>query len=314
MHEKEAYTVTGAFGYSGRYITRMLLEEGLPVQTLTNSTGRENPFGNRIRVCPFNFHSPEKLTENLKGTKVLYNTYWVRFSYKNSFTHAEAVRNSLLLFDSAVKAGVEKIVHVSITNPSLDSDLEYFKGKAILENALMEAGVGYSILRPAVLFGREDILINNIAWFLRKFPFFGVFGDGAYRLQPIYVDDLARLAVEQGKSGDSSVIEAIGPETFTFRGLVKSIGGIIGKSRPIVSIPPAMGLVVSRAVGALVKDVVLTHDEIRGLMEDKLYVDAPSAGRTRLTQWAGDHASTLGLKYTSELARRKDREHVYRSN
>jgi len=314
MIEREVHTVTGAFGYSGKYITRMLLEDGKAVLTLTNSIKRENSFGDSIRTRPFHFHSPVKLTESLKGSKVLYNTYWVRFSYGKTFSHSEAVRNTLFLFESAMEAGVEKIVHVSITNPSLDSDLDYFKGKAILEKALMESGLRYSILRPAVLFGREDILINNIAWFLRKFPVFGVFGDGAYRLQPIYVEDLARIAVDRGNSDDNSIVEAIGPETFTFRELVKTIGKIIGKRRPIISIPPVMGLAASKAIGVLVNDVVLTHDEIRGLMEGRLFVDAPPAGRTPLTLWAEDHSSTLGLKYTSELARRKDRRHGYSSN
>ena len=78
---------------------------------------------------------------------------------------------------------------------------------------------------------KEDILINNIAWSLRKFPVFPVFGDGQYRLQPIYVDDLAKLAVEQGHSAQRQIIDAIGPETFTYRGLVQELGAIIGKRR-----------------------------------------------------------------------------------
>jgi NADH dehydrogenase len=106
---------------------------------------------------------------------------------------------------------VQRIVHVSITNPSEESPLEYFSGKARLEQALAATAMSYAILRPTVLFGKEDILINNIAWALRRLPVFGVFGDGHYRLQPIYVDDLAQLAVEQGANRENVVIDAIGP-------------------------------------------------------------------------------------------------------
>jgi NADH dehydrogenase len=299
----EVHAVTGAFGYSGRYIARRLLEAGHRVITLTNSIRREDPFGGRVQAYPFSFDNPRQLVESLKGVKVLHNTYWVRFNHR-SFTHARAIDNTLALFSAAREAGVQRIVHVSITNPSEDSDLEYFRGKAKLEKALRETGISHSILRPTVLFGKEDILINNIAWMLRRFPVFGVFGDGSYRLQPIYVDDLARLAVEHGGRQDGVTIDAIGPETFTYRRLVEEIGRIIGKSRPIVSIPPSAGYYLSLVMGWLVGDVVITREEITGLMRGLLYVDSPPAGTTRLTRWAAEHSASLGVRYASELARR----------
>jgi NADH dehydrogenase len=253
------------------------------------------------------------LAEHLRGASVLYNTYWVRFNHR-LFKHADAVRNTLALFHAAKRAGVERIVHVSITNPSADSPLEYFQGKAVLEKALIDSELSYAILRPAVLFGKEDILINNIAWTLRRLPLFGVFGDGRYRLQPIHVDDLAALAVQQGGSRENTIINAIGPETFTYRDLVATIGRLIGTRRPIVSVPPWLGYAAGWALGALVGDVVVTKDEIEGLMADLLYVDAPPAGQTALTGWVKEHAATLGRRYTSELARRKDRVSAYRAN
>ncbi|RME80848.1 MAG: NAD-dependent epimerase/dehydratase family protein [Caldilineae bacterium] len=296
--------VTGAFGYSGRYIARRLLDQGHEVITLTNSLHRPNPFGEKIRAFPFHFDRPERLQAQLEGVEVLINTYWVRFDYK-TFSHGAAVENSLKLFAAARAAGVRRIVHVSITNPSLDSPLPYFSGKAQLELALQESGLSYAILRPTVLFGKEDILINNIAWALRHLPVFGVFGDGRYRLQPIYVDDLARLAVAQAAREDDVIINAIGPETYTYRDLVAEIAAAIGVRRPVISVPPWFGYQVGRVIGLLVGDVFITREEIEGLMADLLYVDAPPAGEVRLSRWAREHAQELGRHYASELARRK---------
>ncbi len=293
MQEKKIHAVTGAFGYSGKYIARRLLDEGQQVITLTNSPLRANSFGDSVKAYPFNFDRPEKLIAALQGVKVLYNTYWVRFNHE-LFQHASAVNNTLVLFEAAKIAGVERIVHVSITNPTEESHLEYFRGKAELEQALISSGISYAILRPTVLFGKEDILINNIAWMLRKFPIFGVFGDGSYRLQPIYVDDLAGLAVEQGKLAGDVIINAIGPETFTYRELVTILGEIIGKQRPIISIPPRLGYLAGRMMNLFMDDVVITKEEIEGLMGDLLYVDAPPAGHTSLTEWAQRHATDLG--------------------
>ena len=313
MTSSQRHAVTGAFGYSGKYIAQRLLNQGHEVITLTNSPQRANPFGSRVQAFPFNFDEPQRLVENLRGVKVLYNTYWVRFNHEK-FQHASAVANTLALFQAAKAAGVERVVHISITNPSLDSHLEYFRGKAELEEALIASGLSYAILRPTVLFGKEDILINNIAWMVRKFPLFGVFGDGNYRLQPIYVDDLAALVVAEGASQENHTINAIGPETFTYRELVAMIGEVIGKKRPIITIPPFLGYWVGRFVSLLVNDVLVTREEIEGLMAGLLCVDTPPTGTTSLTAWAQKHAATLGKTYTSELARRRDRTAVYASN
>lgn len=311
MAESETHVVTGAFGYTGKYIAARLLERGVNVRTLTNSGHRENPFGARVQVFPFNFDNPDALVESLRGATVLYNTYWVRFNYGSDFGHATAVANTLKLFDAAKKAGVARIVHTSITNPSEASHLEYFSGKARLERALGETGMSYAILRPAVIFGDEDILVNNIAWILRRLPIFGVFGDGQYKLQPIFVEDYAQLAVTQGAARTNAVIDAIGPETFTYRALVEQLGKIIGAPRPIISVPPTVGYWTGAIISKLMGDVTITHEEIQGLMENLLYVNSPPAGTTKLTDWARAHAETLGKHYANELARRRDRTQAY---
>ena len=305
--------VTGAFGYSGRYIAKHLLEAGHQVITLTNSMQRVNPFGTAVAAFPFHFDEPHKLRDTLRGVDALVNTYWVRFDHR-LFTHGQAVANTKVLFAAAKEAGVRRIVHISITNPDSASDLPYFRGKAELEFALRGLGVSYCILRPTVLFGKEDVLINNIAWSLRHLPVIGVFGSGDYRLQPIYVDDLAQAAAQKVGDDRDEVIEAIGPETFTYRELVASVGRALGVRRPIISVPPGLGYWGCRLVGWFVGDVVITREEIRGLMEGRLCVNAPPLGSTKLTEWMDRHRETLGRHYTSEMARRIDRVAEYRSN
>lgn len=312
MPEQELHVVTGAYGYSGKYIASRLLKEGHRVRTLTGSVRRSNPFGDQVEPVPFYFDDFDRLVESMRGARVLYNTYWIRFNYTSpGFQHSVAVENTLKMIAAAKAAGIQRFVHVSITNPSEDSNLEYFSGKAHLERALAESGLSYAILRPTVLFGQEDVLINNIAWLLRRLPVIGIFGDGQYRLQPIYVDDLARLAVEQGRESRNCIIDAIGPETFTYRDLVLTIGSIIDRLRPLVYIPPVLGYLAGWAIGKYVGDVLITRPEIEGLMRGLLYTDSPPTGETRLTEWTKEHADTLGIKYASELARRQNREAEY---
>jgi len=296
------YAVTGAFGYTGQYITRHLLAKGKSVITLTGHPDRPNPFGGQVKAFPFNFDNSTALASSLKGVDVLYNTYWVRFSYKKT-TFEQAIKNSKTLIDAAKLAGIRRFVHISITNPSLNSPLPYFRGKAELEQYLQNSGLSYAILRPTVVFGREDILLNNIAYLLRRFPLFMIPGSGAYRLQPIFVEDLAKLAVWVGNRNENVIMDAIGPETFTFTELVQIIHALVGSRAWIVSLPPGLALFLSRLVGLLVNDVVLTRDEMTGLMDNLLVTNSPPAGKTQFSEWAKENVQFLGAKYASELER-----------
>ena len=245
---------------------------------------------------------PDQLEESLKDCRVLVNTYWIRFD-RGVNTQKAAVENTRRLLAAAAHAGVRRVVHVSITNPSLDSPLPYFRGKAENELAVVQSGMSYAILRPTVLFGAEDILINNIAFLLRRFPIFFVAGTGSYRLQPIYVDDLAELVVRAVYRDDDTLTDAVGPETFTFRELVSLIGMTIGRARPLLPVPPALLLLAARFLSLLLGDVLLTRHEIEGLMAGLLVSAAPPLGETRLSDWLQENRLTVGKRYASELMR-----------
>ncbi len=308
------HAVTGAFGFSGKYLTRRLLAAGKSVVTLTNSPGRPDPFGGRVAARPFRFDDAVAFAENLADVEVLYNTYWVRFNHQGdaTFSHAEAVNNTLVMFEAARLAGVKRIVHISITNADENSPLEYFRGKGLLERKLAESGVPHTILRPAVLFGPEDILINNIAWTLRRFPIFVMFGDGLYHIQPIYVDDLADLMQKGGIDAGNATINAVGPEDYAYADLVRLIREALGVWRPIFGLPPELGYLASLAIGKLVGDVFVTREEIKGLMADTLHApESEPTGTTRLSAWVRENKDRLGGKYASELARRRDRTRSY---
>ena len=294
------HAVTGAFGFSGSRIARQLLEKDREVITLTNSSDRDNKFEGAIKAFPLCFDDPARLEESLKGVSVLYNTYWIRFNTPVD-DHTLAYHNTLKLFAAAKRAGVERIVHISITNPSTDSSLDYFREKAQVEERLKELGITYAILRPAVIFGENSILINNIAWSLRKLPVFGYFGRGEYEIQPVHVEDLARLAVQAGESRKNSIINAVGPEKFKYKDLVRTIAEVIGKKPLILPAPEFAGYLAGLLIGKMVGDVMMTRDELRALTAGLLSVDSEPTGRIRLTEWMKDNAETLGIEYAKSL-------------
>jgi uncharacterized protein YbjT (DUF2867 family) len=295
--------VTGAFSYSGSWIAQRLLDAGRQVKTLTSHPDRSHPLQGHIQALAYRFDDPVALARGLDGVSTLYNTYWVRFD-RGQTTFANAVEHSRMLFSAAHRAGVQRIVHVSITNPSIDSPLPYFRGKALVEYALAQTGTPYAIVRPTWLFGgQRDVLVNNIAWILRRLPVFALPGNGAYPVQPVHVDDLARICVDAGKVDDDLVIDAAGPERMPFASLIALIRTAVHHHGPVIPLPPVLMAAAARAFGLLVGDVVLTPDEITGLIGGLLVSHDPPRGEIVFSHWLDQHATSIGSSYANELRR-----------
>lgn len=292
--------VTGAFGYTGRFITRRLLDAGHEVRMLTGQPGRRGCFDGEVDVARYAFDDPSALVASLRGSDVLYNTYSVRFPRRGT-SFDQAVANTRTLVRAAEEAGVRRVAHISITNPSKGSRLAHFRGKAPAEEIVVGSALSHAITRPTVLFGGDDVLINNIAWLARRRPVFAVAGTGDYHVQPVFVDDVA--TVDAGDHDDDVVIDAVGPETFTFDELVRAVATAVGRRVRIVHVPPGVVIGLAKALGLAVRDVMLTSDELQGLMAEFVTTVGPATGTTNLSKWLKEQAADVGRAYASELAR-----------
>jgi len=290
--------VTGAFSYSGRYIAQKLLAAGHNVATLTHRRGGpDDLFGGRVATLPLQFEQPDELARSLEGADALINTYWTRFGLP-PLTFEVAEQHSRTLFAAAKRAGVRRIVHVSVSNAAADAPFPYYCAKARVEVALSESGVSHAVLRPTIIFGGpDDILINNIAWALRRLPVFGVFGGPHCQIQPVFVEDLAALAVEQIGHTENAVINAVGPETFTFRELVAAVAHALGRRRLLLPVPAFAGMIAGWVIGKVQRDIFLLPDEIHMMRAGLLHVTTPPTGPTRLTDWMREYAAELGRAY-----------------
>lgn len=294
--------VAGGLGYIGSFITARLVSMGADVTALTAHPARPHPLRDNVCVAPFGFDSPATLTETLRGADILYTTYWVRFD-RGDTTFAKAIGNTRTLLRCAADAGVRRVVHLSVTNPSLDSPLPYYRGKAIVEKAIAESGLSYAIVRPTLVYALGDILVNNIAWLLRRFPAFAVFGDGRYRVQPVSGEDVAGIAVAAGGLVGNVTLDAAGPDTYTFTEFVGMVRDAVGSRSRLVHVPPLVALGPAVLMGLFLRDVVITRDEVAGLMCNLLVSAEPPRGATRFAEWVSANGDRLGRRYASELAR-----------
>ncbi|HTU73600.1 MAG TPA: NAD(P)H-binding protein [Trebonia sp.] len=293
--------VTGAFGYSGAAIARELLAAGHTVRTLTGHPGRA-PAGTPVEARPLDFARPRQLAQDLSGAHTLYCTYWIRFS-RGDATHELAVDNLRVLFDAAERAGIQRIVHVSILHADPASPYPYFRGKGQAEQYLASLSVPYAVLRPAIFFGGDGVLINNIAWLLRRLPVFAIGGTGKYKIRPIHVDDLARLAVSLGGASANETVDAVGPRSLAFRDMVLAIRSAVGSRSVIVPAPGWLIPPMSAILGAALRDVLLTPEEYQAMAEGLADSSAPATGQISLIDWIARHGDRLGRLYANELVR-----------
>jgi NADH dehydrogenase len=293
--------VTGAFSFTGRYVAARLLELGREVRTLTRHPQSASPFGARVEAFPLDFDLGT-LTERLRGADTLYNTYWIR-SPRGTVTFERVLNNTATLLTAAREAGVRRVVQLSVSNASASSTLPYFRAKALAEEALSSSGLSYAIVRPTLVFAREDVLVNNIAWLLRRMPLFVIPGSGDYTFQPVAVQDVAELAVAAGLGTKPTVLDAAGPDIFSFEQLVRLVREAVGSRAAIVHASPRLAVVLSAVTGRILRDVLVTRGELAGLMQGLLTSKAAPTGTRRFADWLGENADSVGQSYVSERLR-----------
>jgi uncharacterized protein YbjT (DUF2867 family) len=294
--------VTGAFSFIGSAAARSLMARGFEVRTLTNRHTPVNDPGGSIEVHPLQFEDPAALVEAMRGADVFVNTYWVRYPYVGTGFN-EAVMNSGTLLRAAKEAGVRRVVHVSVSNPSLESPLDYYRGKAEVETLVRDSGLSYGIVRPTLVVGHNDILVNNVAWLLRRLPLFAMPGSGSYRVQPVTLDDTGEIVAQAVLATENMTVDAAGPEIMSFEALVRAVGEAIGRPPRILHVPPAAAMALLRVFNLLVGEVILSRQELDGLMTELLVSKDAPLGASSVTAWLQAHASEVGSHYASELKR-----------
>ncbi len=295
--------VTGAFSFTGRAIAEELLARGRQVRTLARRPAEvDDPLAAHVEWTPLDFSDPSALADHLRGADVLYTTYWIRFERGRS-TFERAVENIRTLVLAARETGVRRVVHVSVANPSDTSPFGYYRGKALAERHVAASGLSYAIVRPALVYGPNDILLNNIAWTLRRLPLFAVAGDGAYRLQPVSVAEVARMCANAGEGDAPVTFDVAGPEIYPYDELVRAVAAAIGRPARLVHLPGKLVAALAGIVGSLARDVLVNAEELGALRAELLLSHEPPRAQGSFAGWLADAGPTLGRRYSSELAR-----------
>ena len=303
--------ITGAWSYSGRHVARRLLDRGDTVLSLTNHPAPDpHLFQGQVKAVPFDF-TPGRLAAHLAEIDVLACAYWTRHNrppvgHRGPWmSHAEATQRSQALIREAKTAGVRRLVWTSIANPGLDADLPYYQGKARVEAAVRSSGLSYGILRPACFFGPGGILLENVAWAVRRLPVFPLPAAAApFHVRPIHVEDYADLVAEAVHSQETFVRDAAGPDRVEFAALVRHLSAVMGSRTRLVSLPLPVCHLLYAAASRVMGETILTLDELKGLSRNRLDSREDPAGSISLLAYVAANAGTLGRRFLREPRRR----------
>ena len=303
--------VTGAWGFSGRHVAERLLTKSWTLRSISSRSPspEDDPHDGLVRRIGYT-HDIDRLAADLSGCRVLVSNFWSRhdrppIGHRGPWlSHLQAVEQSAVLIEAAVRAGVERLVWTSITNPGRDTDLSYFAGKAVVEQLVRRSGLRFAILRPACFFGRGGILIDNVAWAARRLPFVPIPDGPPYRIRPIHVEDYADLVAEAAASSDDYTIDAVGPDRPEFGELIHEVADATGGRAKALRLPMKACRLSYAAAGRILGETVLSNDELTGLSRNRLDSKAEPTGSTSLLAWVRTTRRELGRRFRREPGRR----------
>lgn len=302
--------VLGGTGFIGRAYAWRCAAHGLS-QQLTIAT-RSAVHGAELRPLPCvalvecDVNDPKGLSGVIAGADVVVNLVGILHGRDADFQRMH-IDLPLSIGELSRLHGVGHIVHLSALGAAGDAPSMYLRSKAAGEAALQRSGVPLSVIRPSVVFGAEDRLINLFACLQAIFPVIPLAGADA-RLQPVWVRDVAQAIwtlVQQGPAS-AGVYEAVGPHVLTLRELVRCAGRLSGHTRPIWPLPAALGWLQACVLELLPGRTLMSRDNLRSLQVDAVASSrfptlqalgiAPASIEQAWAQERGDHGQMVDLR------------------
>ncbi len=261
-------TIFGGGGFVGRYVAQAFLSVGARVRVAQRNISTANTvktLGNlgQVQLIAADVRKPASLARAVAGADFAVNLV-------GSFNNLDAIQNvgAGNIAKACAAAGVKSLVHISAIGADIQSEAEYGRSKAAGEAAVRAAFPNATILRPSIIFGREDQFVNRFAGLIRMLPVVPVIG-AEIKFQPVFVGDVAKAVVAAlGRSG-SETLELGGPDVLTMLELNRSIARAIGHDRTFLTVPDFAAELMAKTIGWL-PGAPITLDQFKMLGRDNV--------------------------------------------
>lgn len=301
--ELERVVLVGGSGFVGRVIANRLSRENIDVLVPTRRyihAGELLPIPT-VEIVEADVHDPATLERLFAGANAVVNLVGILHSRPGSpwgpdfaRAHVELPRK---IVAACQAAGVARLVHVSALGASADGPSEYLRSKAAGEEALRVAGdaPAWTILRPSVIFGREDHFLNLFVRLAQRFPVLPLAGADA-RFQPVHVADVAEVVWRclTEPSARRQTFELAGPKVYTLRELAEYVNELSGRPRPVIALPDGLAMLQARLM-ELAPRPLMSRDNVRSMRVDNVASGAalpfgmtPAGLEALAPTWIGD--------------------------
>ncbi len=238
-------TVFGGTGFLGRRIVRHLRSRGFPVRIASRHPDRGHrlfgPDDPQLQSVGANIHDERSVADALAGAYGVVNAVSLYVEHGQETFHSVHVESAQRVADQALRAGVDRLIHISGIGADAASQSRYIRKRGEGELAVRAAFVEALFIRPAVMFGPDDAFLTTILKLLRQLPVYPMFGRGVTRLQPAYVEDVAEAIVRvmQRAQTPSTIFEFGGPRVYSYEELLRAVAHQAGLAPRLLPIPLA---------------------------------------------------------------------------
>lgn len=297
--------LVGGSGFVGRAIANRLAAAGVSVLVPTRRRSRTGHILllPNVEVVEADVHDPDTLARLFAGADAVVSLVGVLHSrsgepYGPDFARAH-VELPKKIVAACRGAGVKRLVHVSALGASGDGPSEYQRSKAAGEAAIRSTGadLDWVILRPSVIFGRDDRFLNMFADLAAVFPVLPLAG-ASTRFQPVHVEDVAEVVWRSLTSPEAAgqTYELAGPAVYTLRQLVEYVSDLVGKPRPVIALPEGLAMLQARLM-ELAPQPLMSRDNVRSMRVDNVATGdplpfglVPTAVEAVVPTWLGTEA------------------------
>ncbi len=251
--------VSGGTGFVGSAIARELLRRNERVAVLGRDEKKiRDRFADRVEARAGDVREPATLAAAMRGVDIVINA--VQFpgspieNRRKGWTFEEIdLKGTRHQVDAAKAAGVRRFVTMSGVGAAKDADKHWFRYKWEAEQYLQRSGIEWVVIRPTWIFGPDDVSLNRFLGFGKVLPFIPMFGSGTQDMQPVFIDDVGRVAADAALLPEvaNATFEIGGPEVMSMNDVVKTALDVQGRQRPLLHQPVAVGKAIGRLASIL---------------------------------------------------------------
>lgn len=242
--------ITGGTGFVGRHLAQSLLADGHTVVLIARGKDQRDPSVNSepgVTVVYCDVSEQSSLATALQGCDAVAHCAGINRELGEQTFQKVHVEGTRVVVEAAKAAAVNKILLISFLRARENGPSKYHRSKAAAEEVVRNSGINYTILKPGVIYGKGDHMLDHLSHAFYSVPIFGLVGLKEKQVAPLAVQDLIVVMKEALVNGGmpNETLYLIGPQHMTLSTAVKTVAKVVGREPVYFRMPIFCHLVMA---------------------------------------------------------------------